>query len=170
MLVLLRPTKDVLLAAGFLARRGDVNLGVVLLAAVPLVLLAVWLLFWLGRSFGPDIRRGTLPKWARRVLPRDRIDDLCKVLEKRGDRVVIMGRLAAFPSSMLGAAAGASGMETPRFLRADAIGAFASIAEVVGAGYVLGSAYKEAGPWLTVVGVLALFGVMFYVGRQLRRT
>jgi membrane protein DedA with SNARE-associated domain len=169
-LVLLRPTKDVLLAAGFLGRRGDVHLGLVILAAIPLAVFGVWVMFWLGRSFASEIQDGTLPRWARRILPKDRIDDMCKVLEKRGDKVVIMGRLAAFPSTVMAAAAGVSGMETKRFLKADAIGALLSIAEVVGAGYLLGSAYKAAGPWVTVVGVAVLFGGMFYVGRMLRRT
>jgi membrane protein DedA with SNARE-associated domain len=169
-LVMLRPTKDVLLAAGFLARRGEVHLLAVVLAAIPLMLFGVWVMFWLGRSFGPDIRNGKLPKWARRILPKDRIEDMCKILDKRGDRVIVIGRLAAFPSTLMAAAAGASGMETKQFLRADAIGAALSIVEVVGAGYLLGSAYKAAGPWVTVVGVVMLFAGMYYVGRLLRRT
>jgi membrane protein DedA with SNARE-associated domain len=169
-LVLLRPTKDVLLAAGFLARRGEVNVLIVLVAAIPLAVGGVWLMFWLGRAWGPEILDGNLPRWAKRILPTDRIEQLCEVLEKRGDNVVIMGRLAAFPSTLMGAAAGASGMETKRFLRADAIGALLSIIEVLVAGYVLGSAYKAAGPWLTVVGVAMLLAGMYYVGRQLRRT
>ena len=169
-LVFLRPTKDVLLAAGFLARRGEVNLLVVFLAALPFAVGGVWLMFWLGRSFGPEIRDGKLPGWAKRILPKDRIEQLCKVLDTRGDRVVMMGRLAAFPSTLMAAAAGASGMDTKQFLKADAIGAVLSILEVFVAGYLLGSAYKSAGPWITVVGVAVLFAGMFYVGRMLRRT
>lgn len=169
-LVLLRPTKDVLLAAGFLARRGEVSLPVVVLAAVPLCLFGVWLMYWLGRLFGPEIREGTLPPWARRILPKDKVEHLCKVLKKRGDRVVVLGRVAAFPSTMMGAAAGVSGMEPKRFMRADALGAFLSIAESIAFGYVFGAAYRRAGPWLTGLGVVALFAILFYVGRQLKRT
>ena len=127
-------------------------------------------MFWLGRAFGPEIRDEKLPGWAKRILPREPIEHLCEVLEERGDKVVVMGRLAAFPSTLMGAAAGASGMETKRFLKADAIGALLSMVEVLTAGYVLGSAYKSAGPWLTVVGVAVLFAGLFYVGRMLRRT
>ena len=169
-LVLLRPTKDVLLATGFLARRNEVNLGAVVLAAIPLCLFGVWVLFWLGRSFGSEIRNGKLPGWARRILPPDRIEDLCKVLKKRGEKVVVLGRLAAFPSTMMGAAAGVSGMKPGRFMRADGLGALLSVAESIIAGYLFGEAYKRAGPWLTGLGVVALFGILFYVGRQLRRT
>jgi membrane protein DedA with SNARE-associated domain len=167
-LVLLRPTKEVLLAAGFLARRGDVNLLVVIAAAIPLCVLGVWLLFWIGRTFGDEL--DDLPRWTRRILPPKRIKQLCKVLEKKGDRVVVLGRLAAFPSSLMGAAAGASKMDIKRFLAADGLGAALSIAEVLAAGYVLGSAYKAAGPWLTVLGLVMLVAVMVYVGRLLHRT
>src|SRR5215213_4804128 len=54
LLVLLRPTKEVLLAAGFAVREGDVSLPMVLLAAVPLLVVGVWLFFSLGRAFSDD--------------------------------------------------------------------------------------------------------------------
>ena len=169
-LVLLRPTKEVLLAAGFLARRGETNLIVVLLAAIPLAVLGVWHFFWLGRYFRDDIQKGHMPSLARRILPPKRINELCQVLRRRGERVVVLGRLAAFPSALMGAAAGASGMKVKPFLVADGVGALLSVAEVITAGYVLGEAYKSAGPWLTALGVVVLFAGLFYIGRLIRRT
>ncbi len=169
-LVLLRPTKEVLLAAGFLIRQGEANLFVVIAAAIPLAVLAVWQFFWLGRSFANEIREGKgLPKVAERLLPPERIKKLCASLDKKGTRLIFLGRLATFPSSLLGASAGASGMEARRFLPADALGALAGIAEVLVAGYLLGEAYKAAGPWLTAVGVVALLAMLFVLGRSLSR-
>ncbi len=169
-LVLLRPTKEVLLAGGFLVRTGHVSLGSVLAAAVPLALLGVWHFFVLGRAYSGEIERGDgLPRWARRVMPRDRIQRLCRVLDRKGRRVIVLGRLAAFPSVLLGAAAGASKMEPRSFLVADSVGCFLSIVEVLGAGYVLGAAYKDAGPWITAVGVVALVAVLGLVGWWVRR-
>lgn len=168
-LVLMRPTKEVLLAAGFLARRGDVNIGHVLIAAIPLAVFGVWHFFWLGRTFSKDIHDGNLPGWARRILPPKRIKKLSRVLDKKGERVVVMGRLAAFPSALMGAAAGTSRMDVKPFLGADGVGALLSVAEVVVVGYVFGAAYKQAGPWLTGVGVVVLFAGLVYVGRSLRR-
>lgn len=170
LLVLLRPTKDVLLAGGFLVRDGDVALGPIVAAAVPLGLLGVWHFFVLGRAFSGEISRGDgLPAWAQRVLPTDRIGHMCRVLNKKGGRVVVLGRLAAFPSALLGAAAGASKMRPRPFLLADLAGWLLSLAEVIGAGYVLGAAYKDAGPWITVAGVALLVAVMVLIGRRLRR-
>lgn len=169
-LVLLRPTKEVLLAAGFLLRDDKVNLLPVLLAAIPMGFLGVWLFFWLGRSFREEIQSGDgLPKWATKILPPDRIKSMCRILERKGRWVIVVGRLAAFPSTVLAAAAGASGMAPRAFVPADALGGVLSVAEVMVTGYILGSAYERAGPWLTGVGVLVLFALMFLVGRWLRR-
>lgn len=168
-LVLLRPTKEVLLAGGFFLRRGDVSLLPLVLAAIPLLVGGVWLFFALGRLYGKDILGDNLPGWASRVAPSKRVEPLCKVLTKRGGLLVVLGRLAAFPSTAVATAAGASDMSTRRFLVADSIGAALSIVEVVGAGYVLGEAYEQAGPWLTAVGVLVLAVASILLGRWLKR-
>lgn len=166
-LVLLRPTKEVLLAGGFALRRHEVALIMLAVAAVPLLLLGVWHFFALGRLYGDDL--DGLPRWARRVLPPKRVDALCAVLSKRGAPLVVLGRLAAFPSSLVAAAAGASDMPVKKFLVADAAGAALSFVVVVGAGFALGEAYEHAGPWLTAVGVVALAALAIVFGRRLRR-
>lgn len=170
-LVLLRPTKEVLLAAGFLIRRGDVHPLPVVLAAIPILVFGVWQFFWLGRAYRKEIQEGEgLPKWADRILPPKRIQQLCGVLNDRGKPVIVGGRLAAFPSSLLAAAAGASSLKPKEFLPADGLGAALSIVEVVLAGYLLGAAYKQAGPWVTLAGAIVLLSLMVYVGRALKRT
>jgi membrane protein DedA with SNARE-associated domain len=169
-LVLLRPTKEVLLAGGFLIRRHDVHPIVVVLAALPLLIGGVWQFFFLGRAFAEEIKSGeNLPKVAQRLLPPKRINQLCKVLDQKGPRLIFLGRLATFPSSLVATAGGASALEPRRFFLADGLGAIASLAEVIGAGYLLGEAYKAAGPWLTGVGVVALLGMLFVLGRSLTR-
>ena len=169
-LVLLRPTKEVLLAGGFLFRQGDVDLAEILAAAVPLSIFGVWLFYFLGRSWADEIQSEKgLPGWAGKLLPPDRIKAMCRVLQRKGSWVVVLGRLAAFPSTLLGAAAGTSDMKTRRFLVADGIGGLLAIAEVMVAGYALGGAYERAGPWLTGVGVVVLLGLLVAVGRWLKR-
>ncbi len=170
LLVLLRPTKEVLLAAGFFIRRGEVNPVLVVLAAIPLAVLSVWQFYFLGQSFSKEIQAGEgLPRLAERFLPPDRIKRLCTLLERKGRRVVVLGRLASFPSTLLGAAAGASRMSPRVFLPADLAGALVSVAEVLVAGYLLGAAYKKAGPWVAAVGVVLLLALLFGIGRSLTR-
>ena len=166
-LVLLRPTKEVLLAGGFALRAGRVAPLALLVAAVPLLVLGVWHFFALGRLYGSELNG--LPGWGKRVLPPDRIKAMCRVLDKRGVPVVVLGRLAAFPSSVVAAAAGASAMPVRRFLVADAVGALLSFVVMVGAGFALGEAYDEAGPWVTAAGVAALVGLAVFVGQRLRK-
>lgn len=166
-LVLLRPTKEVLLAGGFALRQDEVDVLALALAAVPLLVFGVWHFFALGRIYGGDL--GSLPTWARRVLPPKRVDAMCAVLTKRGAPLIVLGRLAAFPSTIVAAAAGASDMPVKKFLLADAAGAALSFAVVVGAGYALGEAYEHAGPWLTAVGVVALAALAVVFGRRLRK-
>jgi membrane protein DedA with SNARE-associated domain len=169
-LVLLRPTKEVLLAGGFLFRDGKVGLVEMVLAALPLALCAVWLFYWLGRAFSDEIRSGEgLPKWATKILPPDRIQALARVLERKGWGVVVAGRLAAFPSTLMAAAAGMSDIPAKTFVSADALGGVLSIALAIAAGYLFGSAYKRAGPWLTGIGVVVLLGLLVVVGRWLKR-
>ncbi len=169
-LVLMRPTKEVLLAAGFLVRRGDVNVAHVVLAALPLCIGGVWQFFYLGKAFAKEIQEGKgLPKLAERVLPTEKLKKLCKSLGQRGPKLIFLGRLASFPSALLGAAAGASEMKPRGFLPADGAGGLVSIGGVLLAGYLLGAAYKSAGPWLAVVGLVALVALVVLGGRSLSR-
>jgi membrane protein DedA with SNARE-associated domain len=169
LLVLLRPTKEVLLAGGFLLRRGEVDPFTLMLATVPLMVFGVWQFFALGRGYKKEIAAGDLPGLGGRVLPAKRIQAIRKVLAKKGAKLVLLGRLAAMPSTVIAAAAGASTMPTRTFLLADGVGALLSIGEVLGAGLLLGSAYKQAGPWLTGVGVAVLLGMLWMAGRYLKR-
>ena len=170
LLVLLRPTKEVLLAGGFFIRRGEVNPVLVVVAAIPLAIFSVWHFYYLGQSFSKEIQSGEgLPRLVERFLPPERIKRMCRLLERRGRRVVFVGRLATFPSALLGAAAGASKMAPRAFFPADLAGAVVSVAEVLAAGYLLGEAYRKAGPWVTAAGVVLLLALLFGIGRALRR-
>jgi len=169
-LVLLRPTKEVLLAGGFFFREGKVSLLPMILATIPIAFLGVWLFFWLGRSFSDEIQSGVgLPGWASKVLPPKRIKALSRILERKGWGVIVAGRLAAFPSTLMAAAAGMSDMPPPKFISADAVGGALSTGLCLAAGYGFGAAYKKAGPWLTALGVAVLFGLLVVVGRWLKR-
>jgi membrane protein DedA with SNARE-associated domain len=168
-LVLLRPTKEVLLAAGFLVRRGEMSLFTVVAASVPLMVGGVWLMYALGVAYRDELRRADLPGVAGRLLPPDRIERLSRALERDGMRLVFLGRLAIFPSTVMAAAAGASSVPPRRFIVADGLGAVVALGEVLLAGYLLGEAYERAGPWLTLVGAAALLVLLFFFGRRLRR-
>lgn len=166
-LVLLRPTKEVFLFSGFVTREGDVYLPVIVVAALPLLLAGVWLFFGLGRAYAKDLEKAELPGLAGRLLPKQRLDQLREVLDERGMRVVFLGRLAAFPSSLMAAAAGSAGVPWREFVLADTAGALVSLGATVGIGYALGEAYEEGGTWVTGAGVVVLVVLAVLVGRAL---
>jgi len=169
LLAFLRPTKEILLAGGFLVRSHDVALASLVLAAVPLMLGGVWLFYWLGRAWSKEITSGEgLPSWAARLLPTERIKTLCGILQDKGSPVIFFGRLAVFPSTLLAAAAGASKMDAKRFLLADGLGGLVAIVEVVAAGYLLGESYERGSRWLTIIGVVVLLGMLVAIGRWLK--
>ena len=165
-LVLLRPTKEVLLFAGYAAHRGDVSLATAVLAALLVLLGGVWLFYAIGRAHGTE---RDLPGLLGRLLPSERVQALRKAVERSGEKVLFLGRLAAMPSSLLAAAAGASGVEVRRFLIVDTAGALTSLALMLGLGWVLDDAYESTGPWLTAVGVAAVVAVGVIIGRALSR-
>ena len=167
--VLMRPTKEVLLAAGFLIRLGEVWWVPVLAAAAPLAIFGVWQFYFLGRQYAPEIRSGKMHWTLERVLRPKRVKAMQSLLERKGMKLVILGRLAVFPSSVVALAAGSGDIPSRTFLKADAIGGLLSIVEVMGAGYALGYAYKRAGPWITVAGAVALVAVAIVIARGLRR-
>ncbi|MEY2419457.1 MAG: hypothetical protein QOG90_2137 [Actinomycetota bacterium] len=168
-LVLLRPTKETLLFAGFALHRHHISLPTVVVAAAPLLLLGVWQFFALGRLYAKDVGKKNLPGLAGRLLPSKRIRRMQSALDREGDKVVILGRFAAMPSSLIAAAAGASKMEWRRFLIIDTIGAVGSFILMVGLGWFLEDAYDAAGPWLTALGVAAIAAVVIVMGRALSR-
>ncbi|MEA2435195.1 MAG: hypothetical protein QOG54_2652 [Actinomycetota bacterium] len=169
-LVLLRPTKEVFLAGGFLARQGEVSLIMVILAAIPLSIFGVWLFYALGRGYEKELERDKMPGIAGRILHPDRVKAFEKALDNRGAKLIFLGRLAVLSSSLVAAAAGAAGLESRKFFPMDLAGGLVSIAYTVAAGYFLGEAYEKAGPWLTVVGVIAFLGFAYVLGRALKRS
>lgn len=166
-LVLLRPTKEVFLLAGYAVLEGRLSLGVIVAAAIPLLLLGVWIFYFLGRVYADEIEDADLPGIAGRVLPRERICRLRDALADRGWPLVLLGRIASMPSTLVAAAAGSADVPVRTFLLADTAGAVVSTTGMLLAGYLLGEAYEDAGPWFTVLGAVALLTILTILGKRL---
>lgn len=168
-LVLIRPTKEVFLAGGFLARQDEVNILAVGLAAIPLSIFGVWLFYALGRSYRDEIHKDTVGGPAAWLLKPERVKKLESALEKKGGRLIFLARLAVMSSAAVAAASGAANLAPKSFFPNDLAGGLLSIIISIGAGYFLGEAYERAGPWLTGLGVVALLGFANLLGRALKR-
>lgn len=168
LLVLMRPTKELFLAGGFLVKRGEVDLLLLCLAAIPLSIFGAWIFFFLGRSYAREIDNDNLPAYAKRILDPEKIKRFEKALDEKGTKLIFLGRLAVMSSAAVAAAAGTVKLAPRKFFPVDLAGGLLSIAYTVAAGYFLGEAYEKAGPWLTGVGVVAFMGFAYILGRALK--
>ncbi|HJR45805.1 MAG TPA: VTT domain-containing protein [Actinomycetota bacterium] len=168
-LVLMRPTKELFLAGGFLVRREELNLVLLVLASIPLSIFGAWLFYFLGRTYSKEIESGHLPPLVDRLLDEDKIKRFAKALHDKGPRLIFLGRLAVMSSAAVAAAAGAVDLPPRKFFPVDLAGGLLSIAYTIAAGYFLGEAYERAGPWLTGVGVVAFMGFAWILGRALKK-
>ena len=169
LLVLLRPQKEfLLLAAAQLARTGAPSVALLFAAYVPLMIVAVWAFFIVGRMFRPALDAGEAPRWLTRILPPQQLDVGRRVIARRGPLIAVMGRMAALPPTIMAAAAGASDVDGRRYLAADVVGALGSFALMVGAGLVLGEAYDEYGIWITVAGLMVLVALVALITRWVK--
>ena len=166
-LVLMRPTKELFLAGGFLVRRGDLNLFLLILASIPLSIFGAWLFYLLGRSYEKEIDSGKVPDLVGRILKPERVRKFEKILDRKGMRLIFLGRIAVMSSAGVAAAAGAARLSPRKFFPVDFAGGMLSIAYTVAAGYFLGEAYERAGPWITGLGVVAFMAFAYILGRAL---
>ena len=166
-LVLMRPTKELFLAGGFLVRRGDINLLLLILASIPLSIFGAWLFYLLGRSYEKEIDNGNVPDLVGRILKPERVRKFEKILDRKGVKLIFLGRIAVMSSAGVAAAAGAARLAPRKFFPVDFAGGMVSIAYTVAAGYFLGEAYERAGPWITGLGVIAFMAFAYILGRAL---
>lgn len=170
LLVLLRPTKEFLLLSGGVSRTtGDPTVALLFAAYAPLMIGGVWAFFALGRVYADELRDGDGPAWLDRMIDPDTLRITQRVLERKGPAIAILGRIAALPPTIVGAAAGTSDVDARRFLLADLVGALLAFGITVGAGMALGDAYERGGPWLTAAGVVLLVAMVVLLTRWIRR-
>lgn len=170
LLVLLRPQKEFLLIGGAVSRvSGEPNLLALAAAFLPVMLIAVWAFFIVARAYHATLVAEEGRSWLRRAIPPRHLAVARRVLVRRGPWVVVLGRLAAFPPTVLAAAAGLSDMRARRYLAADLAGAALSFVVVVGAGWVLGDAFARGGIWVAAAGVSVLVVLLVLLTRWIRR-
>jgi membrane protein DedA with SNARE-associated domain len=170
LLVLLRPQKEFLLVGGGQSRfLGEPELALLFLAFLPLGLLAVPAFFVVGRAYRGALEDGSGPAWLHRAIPPKQLHVAQQVLARRGPTIALLGRIAALPPTVLAAAAGLSDVDWRRYLAADAVGAAIATTATLAAGYALGRAYEDGGPWITGIGVALFFVLVLLLTHWLRR-
>jgi membrane protein DedA with SNARE-associated domain len=129
------PEETILTLAGFLVRRGDLNLWPVLIVGIVSASVGDNLAYWLGRSLGSAAlyRYGT----RSRVSPA-RLEAAQRFVVKHGALAVFVARFVPGLRFAAGPVAGLTGIPAPVFFIANVLGASCYVPAVVGVGYAIG--------------------------------
>ncbi|MBN1440602.1 MAG: VTT domain-containing protein [Anaerolineales bacterium] len=128
------PGDSLLLTAGLLAARGELNLWVLLLTLTPAAILGDNVGYWFGKKAGPPIfsRENSL------LFRRKNLLAAKAFYEKHGGKTITIARFMPFIRTFAPIVAGAVEMEYRRFMLFNLVGALLWAVGVTLAGYFLG--------------------------------
>ena len=164
---LLVPGESLMLASGFFAHQGLVELDAVIvvgtLGAIVGDNIGYQLGSWLGREW--LLRHG-----ARVGLKPRRLDQVEAFFARHGAKAVFFGRFVGFARALVPFVAGASRMRYRQFIVYNATGAVLWTLGCVLLGYFLGASWQVAERWISRTGLIigALFAVAI-IGIWIRR-
>ena len=122
--------------------------------------------YWIGRRFGPALRKGPL---GRRV-GEERWDRASAYLRRRGGRAVFFGRFVGVLRALLPALAGSAGIPYRTFLPFSIAGGVTWVTAFVLLGYVAGGSYHIVERWagrasLVLLALVVIIGLFVLGGR-----
>jgi membrane protein DedA with SNARE-associated domain len=155
------PSEAILPLAGYLANRGDLDFVLAVGVATAGSVLGALILYWLGRTGG----RPVVLRYGRilRVTATD-LDRAERWFARRGDWVVLLGRLVPLARSVVSIPAGTLRMPLPRFIALTTLGSAVWNTVLVTAGWLLGAQWESVsevmGPVSRVVAVVLVAAVL----------
>lgn len=165
------PEETILVLAGYMCWRGELQLPIVLAIGVVSAVGGDNIGYWLGHRYG----RNALERHASWLLghPR-RLAMMQDFVAKRGALAVFIARFVPGLRFMAGPLAGALGMPFPTFFGANLVGALSYVPIVVGLGYAIGyglGEYVERLRYLgaDVEGVVLVAALVFFAFLLARR-
>lgn len=167
---LLVPGESLVLASGFFAHQGILELDAVVAAVALGAVAGDNIGYLLGARLGRD---WLLKKGSRFGLRKKRLAQVDAFFQRQGPRAVFIGRFIGFARALVPFVAGASRMSYRRFVVADALGAGLWTVAFVALGYVLGASWQVAEQWISrsglVLGAVLLLGAVWLWLRRRRR-
>jgi len=168
---LLIPGESIMLASGFFAHQGLLELDAVIVVGIIGAILGDNIGYQLGSHLGREwlLRHGT-----RFGLKPKRLDKAEAFFARHGAKAVFFGRFVGFARALVPFLAGASRMRYRQFIVYNAIGAVLWTLACVLLGYFLGASWRVAEQWISrtglVIGVLLAAAAvgMWIRGRRTR--
>jgi membrane protein DedA with SNARE-associated domain len=167
---LLVPGESLVLASGFFAHQGILEVAPVMIAAglgaVTGDNIGFFLGSWLGREW--LLRRGSRFGLRRRGLAR-----VEGFFQRQGPKAVFFGRFVGFARALIPFVAGASKMPYRKFVLYDAAGAVLWTVAFVTIGYIVGASWQVAEQWISRSGlilaaIVLLGGSVLWIRRRRR--
>jgi membrane protein DedA with SNARE-associated domain len=146
------PGETLLLFAGFLAWRGDLNLVLTMAMAFVGAVVGDSIGYEIGRHLGGSVRASRVGRW----VGRDRWDRARNYLREKGGKAVMLGRFVAVVRALVPAAAGDARLRYRTFLAWNVAGALPWAILHVGLGYVAGDSYHVVERYLGRASAAAL--------------
>jgi membrane protein DedA with SNARE-associated domain len=148
---LLVPGESLVLASGFFAHRGLLELDAVMAAAGLGAIAGDNIGYLLGSRLG---REWLLRKGSRFGIRKKRLAQAEAFFQHQGPKAVFIGRFIGFARALVPFVAGASRMRYRKFLVYDALGAVLWTIGFVTLGYVLGASWQVAEMWISRSGLI----------------
>ena len=148
---LLIPGESIMLASGFFAHQGLLELDAVLVVGILGAIVGDNIGYQLGSHLGREwlIRHGT-----RFGLKSKRLDKAEAFFARHGAKAVFFGRFIGFARALVPFLAGASRMRYRQFIVYNAIGAVLWTLSCALLGYFLGASWRVAGQWISRTGLI----------------
>ena len=168
---LLIPGESLVLASGFFAHQGILELFPVMLAAGLGAITGDNIGYVLGARLG---REWLLRKGSRFGIRKRGLDRVEQFFQRQGPKAVFFGRFVGFARALVPFVAGASEMPYRKFVLYDAAGAVLWTIGFVTLGYLVGASWQVAEKWISrggllLAGILLAVGLVVWLGRR-RRT
>jgi len=164
------PSEIIMIPAGYLAYKGEMNLYIVILVGILGSVAGALFNYYLAMHFG----RTFLLKYGRYFfIKEETLNKLETFFQKHGELSTFNGRLIPGIRQLISLPAGLARMNVMRFSFYSALGAGIWVIVLVALGYMLGSNEKLISEYLHTATLIALISVvfitLFYVVRQRRR-
>jgi membrane protein DedA with SNARE-associated domain len=154
------PGETILLAAGFVAAKGQFNLWAVMAIATVGAVLGDNAGYFIGRNIG----RATLERYGRYVaLTRARIVHMEKFFASHGDKTILVARFITGLRVFAALLAGSSRMQWRTFALYNMMGAVMWSVAITLAGFFFGRSWELLERWIRGAGLIALAAAVLIV-------
>lgn len=162
------PSEIILPFSGYLVFRGELALWLVAVAGAMGCVLGSLLAYWVGAWGG----RPLVEKYGRYILvSRHDLDLADRWFARRGDIIILIGRLLPLVRTFIAFPAGVARMPLVKFILYTFVGSLIWCWALAWVGLRLGQHWDTLGPWFhrfdALIVVLILLGAAWYVWRHL---